>query len=452
MIPAHSANISEPEIGPDSADGLGGRSGLATATSRARRRRRAYLVGVLCAVVVLLAVGAFEWRNSRVDMRATSPLFSTAPGAFDCAEGLSEVIAGIDIEAAVVGSGRSCHVSFTAGEASEGGVWRYLIEVSLQDFDTSFGPYRALGNPWSSGECALFDNGSTGDSRYLPGAGGSCVVRDTLPTFGTTGSIDSKVMLARFGEQIDIEIGIRSPEGAASIEEQRALPINDLNFLEYRTATVFASQLDPEGAVDTQLLEQARGETPFARQLPANSAGWCAALESVNIGIVESGGLTYTQSGAVRSGTDWWSSIDAVELHCSVTWTVESWWSFDEVREVPAGLYGQAAELSVTPWPWGVEALDESEQYLHGYSFCEFIDAEAEFSDSSVPAAIYDGPAGSIRCPIDSEARDVAFVIDDGFLVQINSLGWDGSGGGDANAAWVQSVQGQLLTALLAAT
>ncbi|MDA1358658.1 hypothetical protein O1R50_03435 [Glycomyces luteolus] len=415
-----------------------------------RSRKRWALIAAGAIILVLIATALTAWRDARIDLRAYSPVFSTAPGSFACADGLVELLDGIDVEAEVSESSRGCSTSFKPGTGGAVGAWTYEVRVSRSEFDTDFGPYQELDSPWTGGECALFDRGFLGDSRYLSDNGGFCVIPETFPEFRISKAVKSKVLLARFGEQVEIDIEIRLDPEAEYVAADRTVPGSERAYLEHRAAAVYATQLDPTGAANTQLIEQIGSVNTPSKWTDETDDAWCSDAATVDLpGFMEGevDWIRYAPSPPVSADTSRWTTGDIDELHCSTSWAVEV--QNDDVPEQPRTMEGLATGLSVTPWPWGPDALQEGSGYLNGLADCAPLDLGEIEMDPSWPPEIAAALEEAQRCAVRDEESAVVFTLGDASLVRIWSYTWDSAGHVGSHPSWTIGTQSQLLTKVI---
>ncbi len=329
-------------------------------------------------------------------------------------------------------------------------LWKYEIRVSRTEFNADYGPYKGLENPWAGGECDLFKFGATGESRYIPGRGGFCVFADAFPGSQERKAIRSRLLLARFGEQVEVEIEIwpESEEGYLSVD--LTVPVAASEYLEHRVAAAFSAQLDPTGAVDTQMLEQLSGGEALPGWTATPGEDWCSDLAEIEPSVFmepERDWIRYELSPVALEDSARWGTGDSGELHCSASWLVETW--IGDALDEQDPISGQAAGLSVMPWPWGAEVLQESSNSRNGYGACAQIGLEAFESDSRWSAETVARLTLIKRCHPESAAPTLLLLIDDVYLVRIWSYVWDSNGNNQRRSDWNPGVQDHLLTAFV---
>lgn len=414
-------------------------------------RRLALLAVVFAVVLASVTAGMIIWRDGRIDYRIDAPVFGSEQGDYDCGSGLSTLMDEIGIQAPIQEWANTCSVTFENPSAPVGDAWKYTIRVRHDRFDTDFGPYRSLEDSRGADECSLFPYGFTGISRYIDGQGGFCVLRNSDPGYRKSKEIASKVLLARFGEQIEVDIAIQLPRDAELTSPERTMPFSRRNYLEYQAAKTFTTQLDPTGMVGEQLSQYTPFPDPSPDRLGKDLNEWCSELSMVDVdGIANTDIASFLEYEVelVDNGTDWWDPTNSDETHCSATWTIEVR-NEGEPGSSDAELLGQAAGLSVAPWPWGTEVPEGGSGIENGRTNCTSIVPGALEPDLTEELESFDGIGTVKRCDAEGEQTELVFLLETAFVVRIWAFGWDSEGYPRDSIGWNEPIQDEILTALL---
>ncbi len=376
---------------------------------------RVFLLVVAFAVILAsVTAGMLIWRDGKIDYRVAAPMFGSEQGDFDCSAGLSTVMDSLDIHAAIQGEADTCSTSFENPSAHVATSWNYTIQVERSQFDTNYGHFRSLEDSRDADECTLFPYGFTGISRYIDGQGGFCVIRSSDPSYRESKEITSKILLARFGEQVEANIMIRLPQGADYTSPERTMPFSQRNYLEYRTAKAFAAQLDPTGMVGEQLSQYAPFNDHSLDLQEKELKKWCPEIPRIDVGsIANTDAVPFLEYEAdLVDDTDWWMSTSSDEIHCSATWTIKVR-NEAEPGSSEIELLGQAAGLSITPWPWGTEMPEGGAGIESGRINCTRVVLESLESDlTDVEIEHFDGIGPVKRCGAEGEQTELVFLLE----------------------------------------
>ncbi len=423
----------------------------AKAPRRFSTRRLTLLAVVFAVVLASVTAGMIIWRDGRIDYRTDAPVFGSKQGDYDCDSGLSAIMDEIGVQAPVQERPNTCSVTFENPSAPVGDAWKYTIRVRHDRFDADFGHYRSLEDSRGADECALFPYGFTGVSRYIDGQGGFCVLRSSDPDYRKSKEVASKVLLVRFGEQIEVDIAIQLPRNAELTSPERTMPFSRRNYLEYQAAKTFTAQLDPTGMAEKQLSQY----TPFpASALDRSGTGlndWCSTLSMVDVeGIANTDIASFLEYEVelVDGDADWWEPANSDEIHCSAAWAIKAR-NESEPGSSEAELLGQAAGLNVTPWPWGTEVPEGGSGIENGRTNCTSIVSGTSDSALTDELETFDGITSMRRCDAEGEQTEIVFLIETAFVVRIWAFGWDSEGYPRDGFGWNEPVQDEILAALL---
>lgn len=418
-----------------------------------RRSGRAWRVApVAVAVLMIVAAGALAWRDSRIDLRAFDPVFSTAPGSFDCVAGLEAVLTDMSVEAPIAEAAEGCSSTFAAPPAGGGEAWRYRIEVELGEFATGSDSFYGSAAPDTGArECRLFADAGT-VTRYIDGAGGFCTRRAVLPEDGVQRTLLSEATFARFGQRIAVVITVEPPVGADPLASHPVTAASSLAFLERLAASVFSRQLDPTGAIDGQMHEA----VPAAPNTPGvfpETGAWCGVLGSVDLAAIANEASVRERERYEAVPTDrtsrWWGSNDAREPNCLRSWTVDRWPVASSAA--PDERFGFAVGVESAQWPWGPDVLaDEIGLRL---AACGPVDGSVESAFEAVLGEDAGRLTRGYQCTATGGPAELLLLLDEHHLVRISTYSWDESGSAfvdSVTARWAEAVQREVADRLLA--
>lgn len=414
--------------------------------SRSIRRKSSRTWRIVFAAVItlaLIATGGLVWNESRADLRAFDPFFSTAQGSIDCVTGIETALSGISTETSVSESDEGCSSMFTMS-ANDDEIWNYLVKVQHSEFETGSRSFYGSADPGiDTRECGLFSDAGVA-TRYIDGAGGFCMLRTVLPENGPQRTLTSEMTFARFGRQITIEITAEPIAGTDLLTSHPITAITVLAFLEYRFASTFADQLDPTGAIDEQLRKVVPASSHVPEVFPEAAESWCGDIVSVDLAAIANRTSTRHweryEAAQIDQTAKWWESDDTEELHCSDAWTVDRW--SDEPSGELDKRFGFSVNAEITPWVWGPEAL--ADEVSLRSAACRPLDESVMGAFDNILDKSAEQLSQGHRCLAIGEPAELLFLLDDHRLVRVSTYSWDESGSAFSDSVtsrWDEAVQ-----------